>query len=302
MGSYDNDDDALIGLARQLMDAYGEARRRADQDYACESIAEYLSEFRDAAPSEALLAILGLPLTAETYPLVDEAQVALAARGTAVVEPLLEAVLGDVYDPDGSAPERAAETLDAMDPHEASIGLCAVLCGRGDDQLKGAAVDGLVALGAVAEPDLVSTLDDPEGGDWARAALEQLRFEREHPGMLDDVDDGAGNDGAELDDGACEAATEEVPGESEAAAEEAPREPEADAEVLEGDDAGDEAVAGPAEDERADGGAGPTVATGGATPAGAPGVVGPDQGLVDDAYDDFLRRFEQESGGESSAS
>ena len=182
MGSYRNDDEALIGLARQLTDAYAEARTREDQDYACDSIAEYLSEFRDAAPSEALLAVLDLPLTVETYPLVDEAQVALAARGPGVVELLLEAVLGDVYDPDGPAPERAAETLDAMDPRAAATGLCEVLCGRGDDQLKGAALDALVALGGAAEPDLTVTRDDPVGGEWARAALEQLRFERDHPG------------------------------------------------------------------------------------------------------------------------
>jgi hypothetical protein len=186
MGSYRNDDEALIGLARQLTDAYGEARTREDQDYACESIAEYLSEFRDSAPSEALLALLDLPLTAETYPLVDEAQVALVARGPGVVELLLEAVLGDVYDPDGPAPQRAAETLDSMDPHEASLGLCEVLCGRGDDQVKGAALDGLVALGGIVEPDLVVTVDDRVGGEWARAALEQLRFARDHPGVVAD--------------------------------------------------------------------------------------------------------------------
>ena len=95
-----------------------------------------------------------------------------------------------MYDPDGPAPERAAETLDLMDPREASLGLCQVLCGRGDDQVKGAAVDGLVALGGLAEPDLVVALDDPEGGEWARAALEQLRFEREHPGLLADEEAG----------------------------------------------------------------------------------------------------------------
>ena len=72
-----------------------------------------------------------------------------------------------------------------MPPGEASLGLTEVLCGHGDDELKGAAVDGLVALGGLAEPDLVVTLDDPEGGDWARAALEQIRFEREHPGAGD---------------------------------------------------------------------------------------------------------------------
>ncbi|HEX5643497.1 MAG TPA: hypothetical protein VFZ86_14340 [Thermoleophilia bacterium] len=243
MGSYRSDDEALIGLARQLTDAYAEARTREDQDYACDSIAEYLSEFRDTAPSEALLAVLDLPLTVETYPLVDEAQVALAARGPGVVELLLEAVLGDVYDPDGPAPERAAETLDAMDPRAAATGLCDVLCGRGDDQIKGAALDALVALGGAAEPDLTVTRDDPVGGEWARAALEQLAFEREHPG----------------------------------------------AEVI----ASDEAAA---EDE------GPTAAEDGESdaPEQAPPQAesAPDQGVVDDAYDDFLRRYGQEQGEE----
>ena len=79
-----------------------------------------------------------------------------------------------------------------------------MLCGHGDDALKGAAVDGLVALGGLAEPDLVATLDDPEGGEWAVAALEQIRFEFEHPGagvddeLADEEPDG-GADG-ELDD------------------------------------------------------------------------------------------------------
>lgn len=247
MGSYRNDDEALIGLARQLTDAYAEARTREDQDYACDSLAEYLSEFRDAAPSEALLAFLDLPLTVETYPLVDETQVALAARGPGVVELLLEAVLGDVYDPDGPAPERAAETLSAMDPRAASIGLCELLCGCGDDQLKGAALDALVALGGAAEPDLTVTLDDPVGGEWARAALEQLRFEREDPGARRD------------------------------------------------DEGGDQGVPAPGQATPAqDGESG--------APEQAPPQTGPapNQGVVDDAYDDFLRRYGQEQGGESS--
>ena len=275
MGSYRDDDEALIGLARQLTDAYGEARTREDQDYACESISEYLSEFRDGAPSEALLAFLGLPLTAETYPLVDEAQVTLAARGPGVAELLLEALLGHVYDPDGPAPERAAEVLDLMDPHDASLGLCEVLCGRGDDRLKGTAVDGLVALGGIAEPDLVVTLDDPEGRDWARAALEQLRFEREHPGLFagDDEADAAA-DAADADPG--EAAGEsggDPPDEPAAVESEAAGVPEATEEDV-GRDTAD-------------------------PPAPA---AGPDQGLVDDAYEDFRRRYEQDSGGEPSSS
>jgi hypothetical protein len=266
MGSYRNDDEALIGLARQLTDAYGEARSREDQDYACDSIAEYLSEFRETAPGEALLAIFDLPLTAETYPLVDEAQTSLAGRGSAVVGLLVAAALGNVYDPDGPAAERAAETLDSMDPREASLGLAAVLCGRGDDGLKGAALDALVALGGVAEPDLVVTLDDPVGGDWARAALEQIRFAREHPGDArweapDDVDERGLEDaiGDRLDATAVD---------------------ETDAPPVDVTDA-------------ATGMAGPQ----GRAASGEP--TAPDKGLVDDAYEDFLRRYEQESGGEA---
>jgi hypothetical protein len=283
MGSYRNDDEALIGLARQLTDAYGEARTRADQDYACESVAEFLSEFRDAAPSEALLAILDLPLTAETYPLVDEAQVALAARGPGVVELLLEAVLGKVYDPDGPAPERAAETLDLMDPGEASLGLCQVLCGRGDDQLKGAAVDGLVALGGLAEPDLVDTMGDRVGGEWARAALEQLRFEREHPGLLAD------------EEAWPEDEVEEPAAQNDDAAGEADADADDEDEPAEADDDGEPAGTSEAAE--------PAVPSGNAAagPAG-PRTAGPDQAIVDDTYDDFLRRFEQESGGEPSSS
>jgi hypothetical protein len=283
MGSYRNDDEALIGLARQLTDAYGEARTRADQDYACESVAEFLSEFRDAAPSEALLAILDLPLTAETYPLVDEAQVALAARGPGVVELLLEAVLGKVYDPDGPAPERAAETLDLMDPGEASRGLCQVLCGRGDDQLKGAAVDGLVALGGLAEPDLVDAMGDRVGGEWARAALEQLRFEREHPGLLAD------------EEAWPEDEVEEPAAQNDDAAGEADADADDEDEPAEADDDGEPAGTSEAAE--------PAVPSGNAAagPAG-PRTAGPDQAIVDDTYDDFLRRFEQESGGEPSSS
>jgi hypothetical protein len=259
MGSYSSDDEALIGLARQLVDAYSEARTGEDQDFACDSIAEFLAEFRESAPSEALLAFLGLPLTAETYPLVDETQMALAARGPAAVELLLEAVLGDVYDPDGSASERAAETIDALPPGEASLGLTEVLCGRGHDDLKGAAADGLVALGGLAEPDVVAILDDPQGGDWARAALEQIRFEREHPDAAEDEDDDLDAGEQDLDAGDVGREASDL-------------------------DAADDAAAG---------------AGAGQAPEPSSGTAaGPDLGVVDDAYQDFLRRFGQDSSDE----
>jgi hypothetical protein len=279
MGSYRSDDEALIALARQLTDAYGEARRREDQDYACDSIAEYLAEFRESAPSEALLAILDLPLTAETYPLVDEVQGVLASRGPAVVELLLEALLGEVYDPDGPAPERAAETLDQMDPGEASLGLTEVLCGRADDQVKGAAVDGLVALGGIAEPDLVATLDDPEGGDWARAALEQIRFEREHAGARDEEPD-AGDDEA-FDDGDDSAW-------------------EPDDRVAAGEATSDELTVGGSSEAPTDASTNASAYLGESTLEPGP-AAGPDLDTVDDAYEEFLERFEQDSDDEPSS-
>lgn len=297
MGSYRSDDEALIGLARQLTDAYGEARIREDQDYACDSIAEFLAEFRESAPSEALLALLDLPLTAETYPLVDEAQVALAARGPAVVELLLEALLGEVYDPDGPAPERAAEALDQMPPGEASLGLVEVLCGRADDDVKAAAVDGLVALGGIAEPDLVATLDDPEGGVWAHDALEQIRFALENPSLA--AEDETGREEGERDgdgEGFDDAGPEQVAGDAG---------PDDEGAVLDDEDAG----AGDQEagrDAAADAGEDARVSASDGEPGAPPGpasgsIAGPDGGLVDAAYEDFLRRFEQQAGDDSSS-
>ena len=317
MGSYRSDDEALIGLARQLTDAYDEARTREDQDYACESIDQFLSEFKRSAPSEALLAFLGLPLTAETYPLVDETQMALAARGPAVVELLLEAVLGDVYDPDGPASERAAETIDELPTGEASLGHTEVLCGRGDDQLKGAAVDGLVALGGLAEPDLVSTLDDPRGGDWAQAALEQIRYVQEHPGAggdeagadededeedEDEEDEEPGDEGADAgEDEGTDAADDDFTD----AGEDGAWQPDA-ASVGDEDDSdgatANEAAAHSVGRPEEPAGAGPSAPGPEHPGTGAPGSLpapGPDLGLVDDAYQDFLRRFEQDAGGEA---
>jgi hypothetical protein len=194
MGTYRSEDEALVGLARQLTDAYGEARRRADQDFASDSIAEFLHEYRDDAPDEALLAILDLQLTAETYPLVDEAQTVLATRGPAVVERLLQAVLGDVYDAGGPARERAAETLDMMERGDVAQGLVRVLCGRVHDDVKSAAVDALVTLGAFAEPALAGVLDDQRGGEWAQAAVQQIRSRQGSPAGLEEV--AAGEDEA----------------------------------------------------------------------------------------------------------
>ena len=294
MGSYRSEDEALIGLARQLTDAYGEARSREDQDYACDSVAAFLSEFRESAPSEALLAILDLPLTAETYPLVDEAQTTLAGRGPAVVRLLLEAVLGEVYDPDGPAPEHAAEALDMMDRRASVQGLIQVLCSRADDQLKGAAADSLVALGAFAEPGLAMALDDPDGSDWAQAALEQIRYEHQHSRGLEDY--AAGEDF--LDDASGLEPEDAVAEDDSLEFELGDVLDDADGEIEddEVEDAGEEVS------PEADGTAAQSVTESLRGPAaGSSAAPAPDQGLVDDAYEEFLRRFDREAGGEGSA-
>lgn len=193
MTGYRTEGEALTGLARQLADAYGEARRREDQDFACDAIAEYLAEYRDSAPGEALLAFLDLPLTAETYPLVDEAQTALADRGAGVVRLLLEAMTGDVYDTGGPAPQRAVETLGLVERRAAVAGLVDVLCSRARGDVKGAALERLAALGPYAEPALTAALDDPDGGEWAAAALEQIRAARALPGALEAYAAGEGD-------------------------------------------------------------------------------------------------------------
>lgn len=175
MHDYANEDEALIGLARQLSDAYGEASRQIDQDYACDAIAELLSEHRHDAPEAALIALLDLPFTIETFPLLDEVQAALVERGSVAVRTLLEATLGRVYDPDGPVPERAAEALGALDSGDLCWGLFEVLRGDADDRLKGAAVDRLVGLGEAVTPRLTGFLGDPIVGPWARGALAQVR-------------------------------------------------------------------------------------------------------------------------------
>lgn len=189
MAHHDEDDAALIALARQLADAYGEARTTEDQDFACDEIGDFLADHREHAPGEALLALLDLPFTVATFPLVDRVTMTLAERGWEVVELLLRATLGEVYDPDGPAAERAAEVLDAMDPVALSFSLGDLLAGGGSDALKGAAVDRLVALGARAEPALAGVVDDPAARPWALAALAQLRFACEHQGSPPGDDD-----------------------------------------------------------------------------------------------------------------
>ena len=178
-GQYKDDGEALIGLARQLADAFEEAQTPEDREYAAEAIDDFLSEHDHYAPDEALIALLDLPMTKLTWPLVDSVEATLAARGMPAVWPLLEAIDGRVYDHGGQTPARALETLGAMREEDVIRGLVNVMAGAADDDLKAAAVNVLVGSAEPAVPALEDALQDPAARRWAEDALGDIHAARE---------------------------------------------------------------------------------------------------------------------------
>ena len=189
-GQYKDDGEALIGLARQLADAFEEAQTPEDREYAAEAIDDYLSECDHYAPDEALIALLDLPMTKLTWPLVDSVEATLAERGLPAVWPLLEAIDRRVYDRGGQTPARALETLAAMREADVVRGLVEVMAGAADDDLKAAAVKLLVGTGQPAVPALEDALQDPAARRWAEDALGDIRAARAEAG---DVVQGGGD-------------------------------------------------------------------------------------------------------------
>ena len=181
-GQYKDDGEALIGLARQLADAFEEAQTREDQEYAAEAIDDFLSEHDHYAPDEALIALLDLPIAQLTWPLVDSVEATLAERGMSAIWPLLEAIDGRVYDHGGQTPARALETLGAMREADVIRGLVNLLAGAADDELKAAAVKVLVGAGKSAVPALEEALQEPAARRWAEDALGDIRAAREEAG------------------------------------------------------------------------------------------------------------------------
>ena len=191
-GQYKDDGEALIGLARQLADAFEEAQTPEDREYAAEAIDDYLSECDHYAPDEALIALLDLPMTKLTWPLVDSVEATLAARGLSAVWPLLEAIDGRVYDRGGQTQARALETLGAMREADVIGGLVEVMAGAADGDLKAAAVKLLVGTGRPAVPALENALQDPVARRWAEDALGDIRAARAEAGDMVQGDGDAG--------------------------------------------------------------------------------------------------------------
>jgi hypothetical protein len=181
-GGYRDDGEALIGLARQLADAFEEAQTPEDREYAAGAIDDFLSEHDDYAPDEALIALLDVPMTKLTWPLIDSVETTLAERGLPAVRPLLEAIDGRVYDHGGQTTARALETLGAMPPAVRVRGLVDVMAGAADDALKAAAVTVLVKIGDPAVSALEDALQDPAARRWAEDALGDIRAARAESG------------------------------------------------------------------------------------------------------------------------
>ena len=178
-GRYSSEEEALVGLARQLADAFEEAQTDEDREYAASAIDDFLSDHDHYAPTEALIALLDLPLTKQTWPLVDSVEATLIERGTEVVEELLDASCGHVYDLDGPVPQRALETLHGLSDTRLVRGLLRVLAGQADAELKQAAADQLVAVGEPAVAALEEALYDETARRWAEDALGDIRAARE---------------------------------------------------------------------------------------------------------------------------
>ena len=181
-GRYRDDGEALIGMARQLADAYEEAQTAEDREYAADAIDDFLSECDHYAPDDALIALLDLPMSKLTWPLVDSVEATLAARGMPAVWALLEAIDGRVYDHGGQTPARALETLGAMREADVIRGLVNVMAGAADDDLKAAAVKILVRTGEPALPALEIALHDPMARRWAEDAVGDISAARTEAG------------------------------------------------------------------------------------------------------------------------
>jgi hypothetical protein len=177
--AYRSEDEAFVGMARQLADAFEEARSDSDREYAADAIADFLSDHDEYAPEGALLVFLALPMASWTWPLIDRAQTVLACRGADVVWALVHAAAGKAeYDPEGRAPARARETLRAMRDVQLVRGLVDVLGSATSDDVKTAAVVGLVEVGDVAVATLEAALSDPLARRWVEEALDGIRDRR----------------------------------------------------------------------------------------------------------------------------
>jgi hypothetical protein len=170
----------LRALAAELVGIYRDAPTVEDEEYAAEAIDDLLDALDDDSDDEALVALLDLPETGLTAPLVDDVISMLADTGPRVVERLLDVALTGLK----PAASRALDALDRMDDRDKADGLYDVLTGRGPEDLRRTAADELVALGHAGTSRLQDAYDDPWASELVQAAVEAASAARGSPTLL----------------------------------------------------------------------------------------------------------------------
>jgi hypothetical protein len=155
-----------VMAARQLADACAEAHTDADRQYAIAEAAAFLRTLGGQADSRALIALLRLPVDADSEGLLADVKRRLAERAPAVVGSLLRVVV----EGDHPACDNAAEALDKALVVDLAQGLIEVIEDDTHDGLRRAAAAGLISLGPEASDQLAAALDDPEDRYWITEA------------------------------------------------------------------------------------------------------------------------------------
>ena len=271
----------LRALAAELVGIYRDAPTLEDEEYAAEAIDDLLDALDDDSDDEALVALLDLPETELTAPLLDDVINMLADTGPRVVARLLDVALTGLE----PAASRALDAVDRMDDGDKADGFYDVLAGRGPDDLRRTAADELVALGHAGTSRLQDAFDDPWTCELVRAAAAAVSGVREAGAR----NAGPGEDAGAVERAAASDAAAVAPGSSPA--------PRVDGSLAAADASPAALVDGPPPPTDAPPPSDDSLAarTGEST-AGPERPLGPDEDVLEAEYRAFLERFERESG------
>jgi len=266
----------LRALAAELVGIYRDAPTLEDEEYAAEAIDDLLDALDDDSDDEALVALLDLPETELTAPLLDDVISMLADTGPRVVARLLDVALTGL-EPTAS---RALDAVDRMDDGDKADGFYDVLAGRGPDDLRRTAADELVALGHAGVAHLQDAFADPWTCELVRAAVAAVSSGREAGAR----DAGPGEDAGAVERAAASDAAAVAPGSSPP--------PRLD-ESHPANDRSTKVTAGESLGAPVDG---PWPGLVGGSAPGTVGPLGPDGDALEAEFRAYLDRFERESG------
>lgn len=153
--------------ARQLVDAYREARTEDDRAYAVDEAESFLFALGDDVGADVLVVFFGMPSREDTGPVFDLVEGCLAAHMPGAMGVVLRVIAHD----EPAAGDSALVFLASLPVGVVVRGLIAVLAGRDDDRVKGIAAEILTGLGTEAAVELFDALDDREVRRWIADAV-----------------------------------------------------------------------------------------------------------------------------------